>query len=178
MYEALNPIIRAEVRVFLHARRLQELDTEAAEDLVHTIWVDLLKDDRAELRRWDPNRASMSHFVRIKCRSKLKDRKRKHDGRRCIAPMSPLLEDVRTDRNTPDDVVESAQLGTKIDTCVRRRLGDRPLHVRLYEEEFLRGCDDALVEAALDIDRAKHYRMRHVIAGALRACWESVRAAP
>ncbi len=173
MYDEVDPWIRTEVRVFLRTRRRQQVDVESESDLVNSIWVALLKDEYAELRRWDSSKGSMRHFIGLKTKSKLKDQQRKSVGRAKIAPHTALEEDPRRERNTPEDFALNADLVTKVDRCVRLKLGKRELHIALYDLEFIQGLDDPTVEATLKIDHAKHYRMRHVISGIRKDCWKA-----
>lgn len=173
MFDELDPWIRTEVRVFLRVRRRQRIDVEFENDLVNSIWVALIKDSYAELRRWIPEKSSMRHFVRLKTKSKLKDQQRKSVGRSLIAPQTALEEDPRRERNTPEDFAINADLVAKVDRCVRLKLAKRELHLALYELEFIQGLDDQTVEATLKIDHAKHYRMRHVISGIRKECWQA-----
>ncbi len=170
MYAALDPVIRTEVRIFFAARRLRSMDAQDEADLINNVWLDLLKNDYAELGRWEAGRGTMKNFVRIKTVSKLKDHKRKADGRKQIAPVTSLERDPRPDPSNPELDVLTQDIGQQVDACVRTKLAEKPLHMRLYIREFLLTEDSEVVRRALGLDKPKQFRLRHEIKRIRIAC--------
>lgn len=174
MYAELDPVIRTEVRIFFAVRRLRNMDAQDEADVINNVWLDLIKDDYAQLRRWEPARGSMKNFVRIKTISKLKDHKRKADGRGHIAPTTSLDRDPRPDPSNPELDALSQDIGQQVDLCVRSKLAEKPLHMRLYVRGFLLAEDPEVVRQALGLDKPKQFRLRHEIKRIRIACWQAI----
>lgn len=171
MYARLAPVIRAVARQFVGSSAALVQEGFGLEDLESLVWVQLLENDRALLNKWEPDRGGIDGYVRMKARYLMVDRLRVILRRQAAAPQVRDVPDGRVDEVTPEDEAESAELGRKIDRCVRAQLGNRPRHLRVYELEFVDRHPPEEVQERIGIESNVLYRLRFDVKQVLEQCY-------
>lgn len=170
LYDLIDPIIRTIVGIEARGDDLLAYEALDEDDIISTVWVELLRNDKAALRKWTPERGTIGAYVRVIARSAIKDARRRSKRRRDIAPTDSGDEGRLVGGDSPEEVADLLDRAQKFDACVRRGLAKKPRELTVYEMEYLDGRHQAEILAALDCEPNALYRLRNSLKQTLVKC--------
>lgn len=160
----LSPVIIAHLR--RDARRAGAIPGQDIADLLGEVWVTLYKDDGRQLRAYDPQRASLEHYVGLIARRVAFNRRRGAHARPDLRPV-PVDSQSPASAPAPDDAAMVRDLAERLRQRMRATLTPRGalIFVMLYED----GLTPAQVARALNIKGAVVHNWNSRIRKAARA---------